>query len=261
MSPDELAAELGISPKTLRAWLRRNFPRPVDEKNSSWHLTAEHIAAARAWRERGRRQALRIKAPRSSSLNAAPPVDAVPPVATGQMEIGWDTRLERSFREQGFRGFVALGDAVADRRAFLVAHAQDLVNPGVYAVFAPTDWIPTWNTDGPLANVINPWSLTQLRPRWIEDVELIYIGCAGATTSSRSLHKRISDLLKHAAGQTSTSGPHKGGERLWQCVGWESFKLAWKGTGPYPEPHDLEVAIGRRFERLAGQLPFANVRL
>jgi len=91
--------------------------------------------------------------------------------------------------------------------------------------------------------------------------ELIYIGCAGATTSSRSLHKRISDLLKHAAGQTSTSGPHKGGERLWQCVGWESFTLAWKGTGPYPEPHDLEVAIGRRFERLAGQLPFANVRL
>jgi hypothetical protein len=30
---------------------------------------------------------------------------------------------------------------------------------------------------------------------------------------------------------------------------------------PYPEPHDLEVAIGERFLRLTGQLPFANVRL
>jgi hypothetical protein len=156
---------------------------------------------------------------------------------------------------------VPLGDAVADRKAFLRKHEDDLISAGVYAVFAPIDWTPTWKTRGRSANVINPWSLAQLRTRWIEDVELVYIGCAGATSSSRTLHKRIGDLPKHGAGKITTSGPHKGGERLWQCIGWEDFTLAWKATDPYPAPHNLEVAIGQRFERLTGQLPFANVRL
>ncbi|MGH2941410.1 MAG: hypothetical protein ACRDLN_01350 [Solirubrobacteraceae bacterium] len=154
-----------------------------------------------------------------------------------------------------------LGSAVDDRKAFLRTHEQDLLTAGVYAVFAPIGWSPNWKTRGRFPNVINPWSLAQLRGRWIDDVELIYIGCAGATASSRTLYKRIGDLLKHGAGQVSTNGPHKGGERVWQCIGWENFTLAWKTTDPYPKPHNLEVAIGRRFERLTGHLPFANVRL
>lgn len=156
---------------------------------------------------------------------------------------------------------MALGAAVSDRQALLRESSNELDSPGVYAIFAPTDWTPSWTTRGRFANVISPWPLTRLRDRWVYDVELVYIGCAGATASSRKLSKRISDLLKHGAGQISTSGPHKGGERLWQCNGWEAFTLAWKSCGPYPQPHEIEVAIGRRFERLTGQLPFANVRL
>jgi hypothetical protein len=156
---------------------------------------------------------------------------------------------------------VSLGDAVADRNAFLRDHATELRSAGVYAVFAPLDWTPTWKTRGRFANVINPWPLGHLRERWIEDVELVYIGCAGATASSRTLQSRIDDLLKHGGGRISSNGPHKGGERLWQCVGWDVFTLAWKTSGPFPEPHDLEVAIGKRFIRLTGHLPFANVRL
>lgn len=41
MTPDLLADELGISPKTLRAWLRNEYPRPIEHKNTSWLLTAE----------------------------------------------------------------------------------------------------------------------------------------------------------------------------------------------------------------------------
>jgi hypothetical protein len=48
---------------------------------------------------------------------------------------------------------------------------------------------------------------------------------------------------------------------MWQCVGWETFILAWRPTGEHPEPHDLEVAIGTRFLALTGKLPFANERL
>lgn len=75
------------------------------------------------------------------------------------------------------------------------------------------------------------------------------------------MSKRIKDLLKHGAGKLRTKGPHTGGERLWQSFEWETFILAWKRSGVYPEPHDLEVAIGLRFRDLAGGLPFANVRL
>jgi len=48
MSPNQLADELGISPKTLRAWLRREYPRDTAAKWSSWELTIDQIAAARA---------------------------------------------------------------------------------------------------------------------------------------------------------------------------------------------------------------------
>jgi len=47
MSPDTLANELGISPKTLRAWLRREFPRASSDTGNRWELTAEQKAAAR----------------------------------------------------------------------------------------------------------------------------------------------------------------------------------------------------------------------
>lgn len=252
MTPEQLAAELGISARTLRAWLRGNYPRPAAEKWSDWTLSPAHIAAARAWRA-GDHQ------PRPPSADSRPP--GTPPRPASPSQLRWDPRLQRSFRRQRFRGFVPLGDAVADRKAFLREHAQELDSAGVYAIFAPVDPGPTWKTRGRLPNVITPWPLAKLRERWIDDAELVYIGCAGATSSSRTLSKRLSDLLKHGAGQISTSGPHKGRERLWQCVGWEAFTLAWKKCGPYPEPHDFEVAIGRRFEKLTGQLPFANVRL
>jgi hypothetical protein len=73
---------------------------------------------------------------------------------------------------------------------------------------------------------------------------------------------RLSDRTSGRwAGRLTEKGPHKGGERLWQCRDWESFTLAWKRGGNFPEPHDLEMAIGERFKELAGGLPFANVGL
>jgi hypothetical protein len=40
MRPDELARELGVSGKTIRAWLREKYPRPAGEQHAPWHLTA-----------------------------------------------------------------------------------------------------------------------------------------------------------------------------------------------------------------------------
>jgi hypothetical protein len=46
-TPDALAKELGISPKTLRAFLRKDFARPPSDHSKAWELTSVQIAAAR----------------------------------------------------------------------------------------------------------------------------------------------------------------------------------------------------------------------
>lgn len=47
MTPLELAAQLGVSAKTLRAWLRRQYPRSPIEHGQRWYLDADQVAAAR----------------------------------------------------------------------------------------------------------------------------------------------------------------------------------------------------------------------
>lgn len=44
--PSDLAKELDISPKVLRSFLRKEFPRATSEKNTSWVLTQGMVEAA-----------------------------------------------------------------------------------------------------------------------------------------------------------------------------------------------------------------------
>jgi len=46
--PEDLAKELGISGKLIRAWLRKTYPRAADQKRSSWFLTQKQADAVRA---------------------------------------------------------------------------------------------------------------------------------------------------------------------------------------------------------------------
>jgi predicted site-specific integrase-resolvase len=48
MTPNTLADELGISPTTLREWLRKVFTRPEELKGTHWYLTPTQIRAARS---------------------------------------------------------------------------------------------------------------------------------------------------------------------------------------------------------------------
>lgn len=43
--PSELAEDLGVNPKAVRQYLRANFPRTAAEKNTSWQLNEDQIAA------------------------------------------------------------------------------------------------------------------------------------------------------------------------------------------------------------------------
>ena len=49
MKAKELADMLQISDKTLRAWLRVNFTRPLSEKGKEWDLNDKQIIAAIEW--------------------------------------------------------------------------------------------------------------------------------------------------------------------------------------------------------------------
>jgi hypothetical protein len=43
-TPSEVAKDLNVDPKALRAFLRSTFPRPLDMKNKSWVITPEMAA-------------------------------------------------------------------------------------------------------------------------------------------------------------------------------------------------------------------------
>ena len=90
-----------------------------------------------------------------------------------------DARFESTYRVAGFHGFVSLGDAVASPSDMIGAHARDLTQCGVYAIFSPRTWVPEFLCED-LPNVIAPRSYEVLQARWIREVELVYIGCAGA---------------------------------------------------------------------------------
>jgi hypothetical protein len=43
--PEQLAEQLGVSGKIVRAYLRKTYPRPEEAKGTSWVLTREQAAA------------------------------------------------------------------------------------------------------------------------------------------------------------------------------------------------------------------------
>ena len=45
--PETLAAELGVSGKVLRAYLRATFPRPVTAKGTTWVVTGAQATKVR----------------------------------------------------------------------------------------------------------------------------------------------------------------------------------------------------------------------
>jgi len=47
IAPKDLAAELGIDPKRLRGWLRKEFARKAEQKNTSWAIDEVTANAAR----------------------------------------------------------------------------------------------------------------------------------------------------------------------------------------------------------------------
>jgi hypothetical protein len=135
-----------------------------------------------------------------------------------------------------------------------------LTQCGIYAISIPNAYSPDYYTPKEVelrGNVINPWTIENLKRKWVQGSELIYYGLAGKN-SFRSLNDRLNDLLRHGNGNISTTGPHKGGEILWQLKNYEDFEIWILPTGLPPEPRKYEEFILITFYQEMNKLPFAN---
>jgi len=131
---------------------------------------------------------------------------------------------------------------------------------GVYAVTLPEAYqLGFLNINETIRrnNVINPWPETKLFSKWVDGVDIVYYGLAGAN-KPRSLKNRLRDLLNHASGKVSDRGPHKGGEIIWQLLGYEDFEVMIMPTGNPPFPSMVEENLLKSFYGVTGKLPFGN---
>ena len=106
-------------------------------------------------------------------------------------------------------------------------------------------------------NVIYPWTDDRLIEKWVHGTDIIYNGLAGRT-SFRTLRSRLGDLIRHCKGLTSSSGPHKGGEIIWQLKNYTRFIVYAAPTGDPPVPRDTEIRMNNEFIEKYGKLPFGN---
>ena len=129
---------------------------------------------------------------------------------------------------------------------------------GIYAIAIPNDYSPEYYSPEEIknrGNVIKPWTIEKLKNKWVPNSALVYYGLAGKKTF-RSLNDRLDDLLRHGNGKISSSGPHKGGEILWQLKNYETFEIWILPTGNPPEPRNYEELILRTFHKEMNKLPF-----
>lgn len=159
----------------------------------------------------------------------------------------------------GSRAFLEIG-ALGDLSRNGLPSDACLESCGVYVLVLPPEYIPRFHEPAvarSARNVIAPWDLEQLRKKWVLGTRIAYIGLAGRN-SQRSLRKRLRDLLKHRAGKTTDSGPHRGGEIIWQLVESDLITIRVLPTAGPPVPRTTEEELLSEFFRLHAALPFAN---
>lgn len=138
--------------------------------------------------------------------------------------------------------------------------SEDINNCGIYAISIAQTTKPNFKPGEECLNVISPWSIEDLESKWVRGSDVIYYGLAGRDRP-RSLRKRLNDLLRHAKGDITASGPHKGGEIIWQIEGFEKFNVWILSTADPPTPIILEKSILNLFKSHCGSLPFGNRRI
>ena len=93
--------------------------------------------------------------------------------------------------------------------------------------------------------------VSELRQRWIDGTEVLYIGRAAG---KGGLNGRIGKLLRFAQGHAAG---HWGGRYIWQVAGSRDFLVAWLPT-PRRKPAAVERQLMEEFRANFGSWPLAN---
>ena len=157
----------------------------------------------------------------------------------------------------GFTGFIRLKDIENDYSIFpdckglyiiYIDDNQDIsfCNPGTGGFFKGKD-----------PNI----EIEELKGKWVNDANVLYIGKAGGTTKNgrvykSTLRKRIKEYMKFGKGKNIG---HWGGRYIWQIKESDDLIIAYKildADNPVIEEQKL---INKFKNHYNGRLPFANL--
>ncbi|MGP4030495.1 hypothetical protein [Pseudarthrobacter sp. 1C304] len=131
--------------------------------------------------------------------------------------------------------------------------------PGIYAVLHPEGRQRAFLEEsvGGWFKRKNPTILLDaLAAEWVDGADVLYVGKAGAGTSSaRGLRKRIQEFMDFGRGRPVG---HWGGRLIWQLADSQSLLIAWKVL-PAAEVNEAEAKYHAEFRCHYGRLPFANL--
>lgn len=180
--PEDLAAQLGIPGKTLRAWLRREFPRSPGEHGTNWYLSHADVSAAKTkYGQRGtartysrtQPQAPRVERPRDGGGRGA--------LAAAKGKSKSVEEIIRALRGQPASAYQA---RLPHERGGLPPQ------PGLYA------W---WATEGAIGGLP-----AKAHARAELGLVLLYVGIApNRPESSATIRSRV--MNNHLSGNTGSS--------------------------------------------------------
>jgi hypothetical protein len=160
-------------------------------------------------------------------------------------------KINRSLAELksvGFEGFRRIGDLFLS--CFDVPDAS-----GIYLVLYLNEDHPKFVSEGVggFFKGRNPnVSEFKLEENWVNDTIVIYIG-----QTEDSLNRRITRYMDFGKGKPVG---HYGGRYIWQIQDYCSLVVGWKACPEGFDSRKIEGEFMRRFKRIHGRLPFANLR-
>jgi hypothetical protein len=163
---------------------------------------------------------------------------------------GLFTSMEE-IKKSGFLGFVSKAELFEDCTAIPK-------EKGVYLILYPSLKEPTFLEVGcgGFFKGKNPnVSIAELKLNWVANSQVIYIGKAGASDSSATLHSRLKQYF--AFGQGKAVG-HYGGRYIWQLQNATELIVCWKCL-PNDEARNVESQLITEFVQTFGKRPFANL--
>jgi len=155
-------------------------------------------------------------------------------------------------KKKGFLGFVSKAELFADCTAIPKVKGVYLI---LYAGLKEPAFLEVGC--GGFFKGKNPnVSIAELKFKWVPKSQVIYIGKAGGSSSSATLHSRLKQYF--AFGQGKAVG-HYGGRYIWQLEKPRELIVCWKPT-PDEEPRAAESSLMAEFVTQFGKKPFANLK-